>query len=66
MANGILVTFLGRFWSTPSRVLTSFPIDRRDIAERPSGAVGKRCGLRYPDMLAWISVEAASIQKTVR
>src|SRR4051794_34262488 len=30
-----LATFLGRFWSTPSRLLTAFPIDRRAIAERP-------------------------------
>jgi hypothetical protein len=29
-----LATFLGRFWSTPSRLLTAFPIDRRAIAER--------------------------------
>src|SRR3954447_26114056 len=24
-----LATFLGRFWSTPARLLTSFPIDRQ-------------------------------------
>src|SRR4051812_18390700 len=29
-----LATFLGRFWSTPSRLLTTFPIDRRAIAQR--------------------------------
>src|SRR3954452_23241837 len=28
-----LATFLGRFWSTPSRLLTAFPIDRRELAE---------------------------------
>src|SRR4051794_16195563 len=28
-----LATFLGRFWSTPSRLLTAFPIDRRALAE---------------------------------
>src|SRR3954471_23900647 len=27
-----LATFLGRFWSTPSRLLTAFPIDRRALA----------------------------------
>src|SRR4051812_38531084 len=27
-----LATFLGRFWSTPSRLLTTFPIDRRELA----------------------------------
>src|SRR4051812_44972764 len=27
-----LVTFLGRFWSTPNRLLTAFPIDRRELA----------------------------------
>jgi hypothetical protein len=27
-----LATFLGRFWSTPSRLLTAFPIDRRELA----------------------------------
>src|SRR3954447_20208166 len=26
-----LATFLGRFWSTPSRLLTAFPIDRRAL-----------------------------------
>src|SRR3954471_17589243 len=28
-----LATFLGRYWSTPSRLLTAFPIDRRELAE---------------------------------
>jgi hypothetical protein len=28
----VLATFLGRFWSTPSRLLTAFPIDRRELA----------------------------------
>src|SRR3954463_16136107 len=28
-----LATFLGRFWSTPTRLLTAFPIDRRELAE---------------------------------
>src|SRR5215217_1664581 len=28
-----LATFLGRFWSTPARLLTSFPIDRRELAD---------------------------------
>src|SRR3954471_657957 len=27
-----LAVFLGRFWSTPNRLLTSFPIDRRELA----------------------------------
>src|SRR5215207_6395519 len=27
-----LAVFLGRFWSTPSRLLTAFPIDRRELA----------------------------------
>src|SRR5215211_1103944 len=27
-----LATFLGRFWSTPGRLLTAFPIDRRELA----------------------------------
>src|SRR3954470_6101005 len=27
-----LATFLGRFWSTPSRILTAFPLDRRELA----------------------------------
>src|SRR3954447_18116505 len=27
-----LATFLGRFWSTPTRLLTAFPIDRRELA----------------------------------
>src|SRR4051812_29545830 len=30
-----LAVFLGRFWSTPSRLLTAFPIDRRELAEHP-------------------------------
>src|SRR5215204_774936 len=28
-----LAVFLGRFWSTPSRLLTAFPIDRRELAD---------------------------------
>jgi hypothetical protein len=28
-----LAMFLGRFWSMPSRLLTAFPIDRRELAE---------------------------------
>src|SRR3954449_10595953 len=27
-----LATFLGRFWSTPARLLSAFPIDRRELA----------------------------------
>src|SRR4051794_16677254 len=27
-----LATFLGRYWSTPTRLLTAFPIDRRELA----------------------------------
>src|SRR4051812_2435400 len=30
-----LVVFLGRFWSTPSRITSAFPIDRRELAARP-------------------------------
>src|SRR3954468_2234075 len=28
-----LATFLGRYWSTPARLLTAFPIDRRELAD---------------------------------
>src|SRR3982750_2061911 len=28
----VLATFLGRFWSMPNRLLTAFPIDRRELA----------------------------------
>src|SRR3954447_24118399 len=28
-----LATFLGRFWSTPNRLLTAFPLDRRELDE---------------------------------
>src|ERR671921_915236 len=28
-----LAVFLGRFWSTPNRLLTAFPIDRRELAD---------------------------------
>lgn len=30
-----LATFLGRFWSTPGRIIDAFPIDRRELANRP-------------------------------
>src|SRR4051794_5186519 len=30
-----LAVFLGRFWSTPSRIMSAFPIDRRELANRP-------------------------------
>src|SRR3954452_851453 len=28
-----LAVFLGRFWTTPARLLTAFPIDRRELAD---------------------------------
>jgi len=30
-----LAVFLGRFWTTPLRLLSAFPIDRRELADRP-------------------------------
>jgi hypothetical protein len=30
-----LAVFLGRFWSTPARLVSAFPIDRRELANRP-------------------------------
>jgi hypothetical protein len=30
-----LAVFLDRFWSTPSRIIDAFPIDRRELADRP-------------------------------
>src|SRR3954447_20420060 len=30
-----LAVFLGRFWSTPARLMSAFPIDRRELAARP-------------------------------
>src|SRR3954471_23780123 len=45
----VLAVFLGRFWSTPNRLLTAFPIDRRELADhaalglteaRVRGAIG--------------------------
>jgi hypothetical protein len=30
-----LAVFLGRFWSTPSRIIDAFPIDRRALADHP-------------------------------
>src|SRR5215210_4787495 len=29
-----LAVFLARFWSTPSRIMSAFPIDRRELADR--------------------------------
>jgi hypothetical protein len=29
-----LATFLGRFWSSPGRIMDAFPIDRRELAGR--------------------------------
>src|SRR4051812_30164433 len=29
-----LAVFLARFWSTPSRITSAFPIDRRELADR--------------------------------
>src|SRR5919107_5102287 len=38
-----LATFLARFWSAPGRVACSFPIDRRELADRPDlGLTEKR------------------------
>src|SRR5918998_3656456 len=31
----LLATFLARFWSVPGRIAGSFPIDRRELADRP-------------------------------
>src|SRR3954468_14764483 len=30
-----LAVFLARFWSAPSRITSAFPIDRRELANRP-------------------------------
>jgi hypothetical protein len=30
-----LATFLGRLWSTSSRIIDAFPMDRRELANRP-------------------------------
>lgn len=30
-----LAVFLARFWSTPSRIIDAFPVDRRELADRP-------------------------------
>jgi hypothetical protein len=30
-----LAIFLARFWSSPSRIIDAFPIDRRELADRP-------------------------------
>ena len=45
-----LATFLGRFWSTPARLLAAFPIDRRELADacRPR-AHGSPRARRDPD-----------------
>jgi hypothetical protein len=37
-----LATFLGRFWSTPSRIVDAFPIDRRELADRPDLGLSER------------------------
>ena len=38
-----LATFLARFWSVPGRVTSAFPIDRRELADRPDlGLTEKR------------------------
>lgn len=38
-----LATFLARFWSVPGRVASAFPIDRRELADRPDlGLTEKR------------------------
>jgi hypothetical protein len=34
-----LAIFLARFWSVPGRVVGSFPIDRRELADRPDLAL---------------------------
>src|SRR3954453_2366674 len=34
-----LAMFLGRFWSTPARLVSAFPIDRRELADRPDLAL---------------------------
>src|SRR3712207_1172664 len=47
-----LAVFLGRFWSTPARLLTAFPIDRRELADHAAlrseeRRVGKECRSRW-------------------
>jgi hypothetical protein len=37
-----LATFLARFWSVPGRVVGSFPIDRRELANRPDLALTEK------------------------
>src|SRR3954453_4837646 len=52
-----LATFLGRFWSTPSRLLTAFPIDRRALANRPDLGLTEaqvRGGIRALDAVGFL------------
>src|SRR3954465_10473542 len=53
-----LATFLGRFWSAPNRLLTAFPIDRRELANhaalglteaRVRGAIRTLEEVEFPD-----------------
>jgi hypothetical protein len=37
-----LATFLGRFWSMPSRIIDAFPIDRRALAHHPELALTEK------------------------
>jgi hypothetical protein len=52
-----LARFLARFWSTPSRLLTAFPIDRRALANRPDLGLTEaqvRGGIRALDAVGFL------------
>jgi hypothetical protein len=52
-----LACFLARFWSTPSRLLTAFPIDRRALANRPDLGLTEaqvRGGIRALDAVGFL------------
>jgi hypothetical protein len=52
-----LACFLARFWSTPSRLLTAFPIDRRALANRPDLRLTEaqvRGGIRALDAVGFL------------
>src|SRR5215211_3999049 len=51
-----LATFLGRFWSTPNRLLTAFPIDRRELADHVALGLTEARVRRDPDAgRGWVS-----------
>src|SRR3712207_2074529 len=63
-----LATFLGRFWSTPTRLLSAFPIDRRELADHAALGLTEarvRGAIRVLEEVGFLEIGRASCRARV-